>query len=215
MEKAPFGFLTLLLFGFILGLRHAFETDHIAAVSSMVSQTRSLKRASFFGIAWGLGHTFVLLVSGILVLAFKLTIPKQLANLSELLVGVVLVLVGIDALLGRKNNIHAHVDKRQTTLNIYKAFSIGVLHGLAGSAALIILISTAVGTLAAGVVFMLLFGTGSILGMVATSMMIAIPLRHTLKLSQINRALKIIVGGASILIGLGILFTFRASLLKF
>src|SRR3989338_8952425 len=94
-----FQFLTSLGLGFILGLKHALDADHVVAVSTITSQTNSLRKASVLGVAWGIGHTITLLLSGLLILLLKLTIPEKLALSFEFIVGIVLAFLGTDVIL--------------------------------------------------------------------------------------------------------------------
>lgn len=86
--------ITLFGLGFILGLKHALDADHIVAVSTIVSQTKSLKKSSLLGAIWGMGHTTTLFLVGLAILGFKLTLPYKLALSFEFLVGIILVILG-------------------------------------------------------------------------------------------------------------------------
>lgn len=156
---------TTLLFGFLLGMEHALEADHVVAVSTMVSQTQSLFRASLTGISWGIGHTLTLLVAGLVVLFFKVNIPEGVALSLEFVVGVVLVSLGGEILWGyRRKKVHAHPHRHGGRVHDHfhsyarsddhghdhhppsfgKACLVGMIHGLAGSAALMLLVLTTV-----------------------------------------------------------------------
>lgn len=91
--------ITLLGLGFILGLKHALDADHVVAVSTIVSQVRGLKKSSLIGAIWGVGHTTTLLLVGLVILIFKLVIPNKVALFFEILVGFVLVILGIGVLI--------------------------------------------------------------------------------------------------------------------
>ncbi len=192
------GVTSVLLLGFVLGTKHAFETDHVAAVATIVSEQRSIWRSSVVGILWGAGHTTALLAAGLLILAFRLTIPPRLALFFELLVGLMLVGLGLQA-IGRSargfalhrhrhghdgethTHLHLHVGSRATHTHAHlpflrRSFGVGLMHGLAGSGALTLLVLAAVPSLLAGVGYILLFGVGSVLGMVAVSLVIGLPI---------------------------------------
>ena len=104
-------FATLAL-GFVLGMEHALDADHLVAVSTIVSHNKSLKKSSVLGAIWGLGHTSTLFIVGMLVIMFKLTIPEMLALSVEALVGIVLIVLGISVILDikkhRKVHFHSH-----------------------------------------------------------------------------------------------------------
>ncbi len=136
-------FLAMAGFGLMLGLMHAFEPDHIAAVSTIASQTKSMKQASFSGIAWGLGHSFILLLIGFFVLISKTIIPETIASAMEFSAGIILVLLGFDLLIKViKNKIHLHLHRHKKTTHIHfhshkdsyshnhshKSFFVGIVH---------------------------------------------------------------------------------------
>ena len=212
---------TLLGLGFVLGLPHALDADHIVAVSTQVSETKSLKSSSFLGMMWGMGHTTTLLMTGIVVLVFKWSIPDSLALSMEFLVGVLLVVLGVDVLRKiLKNKIHVHLHKHedgkvhshvhahknQTAHNhSHKSFFIGMVHGLAGSAALGLLVLASVETVIEGVLFILCFGIGSILGMMVTTAAIALPFKFFENLNALNKMIHGFVGVASIVLGVAII----------
>ena len=86
--------LTSLFFGFLLGVKHALDADHIVAVTTIVSRSNSLLRSVLVGLSWGIGHNLTLFAVGFAVLVFKLTIPDRLALSMEFIVGVILVILG-------------------------------------------------------------------------------------------------------------------------
>lgn len=127
------GLLSILLLGFTLGIKHSTEPDHIIAVSTIASQTKRLVRSSLSGVFWGLGHTLMLLLFGVTVIALNQHIPGPLALSLELAVGIMLIYLGFT---GFKDN----KQQRPNTQHYHKkSFIIGGIHGLAGSAALVLL----------------------------------------------------------------------------
>ena len=218
MDSAYF---TLLGFGFVVGLKHAFEADHLAAVSTIVSQTRSVKKSSIIGAIWGLGHTTTLLLVGLLLLAFKITIPNSLALSLEFLVGLVLVILGIDVLRkvvrermhfhahthGSKEHVHFHSHKSKNLhTHAHRSFLIGLVHGLAGSAALMLLVLATVDSVVKGLFYILIFGFGSVFGMLLMGGVIALPFLVTSKLDRVNQIVKTVAGAASIFLGVLIMY---------
>src|SRR3989344_5420125 len=105
MSPTIFGVLSL---GFLLGLKHAFDPDHVVAVSTISSQTRNVRTASFCGISWGLGHTSTLLLTGFILLFFRLSISEKLALSFEFLIGLILILLGADSFRNFFLNKHSH-----------------------------------------------------------------------------------------------------------
>jgi sulfite exporter TauE/SafE len=215
--------VTTLLFGFVLGMEHALDADHVVAVSTIVSHSRSLRRSSLIGALWGVGHTVTLFVVGFIVLLLNVNIPERAALSIEFLVGVVLVVLGGQILSGyRKKKAHAHMHRHGEEVHAHfhshalcedhdhnhhphpvrKALLIGMIHGLAGSAALVLLVLSTVHSAAYGLLFILLFGVGSICGMLLMSALIALPFALMAgRFQRINEAVRIAAGVVSILLG--------------
>ena len=212
MSPTIFGVLSL---GFLLGLKHAFDPDHVVAVSTISSQTRNVRTASFCGISWGLGHTSTLLLTGFILLFFRLSISEKLALSFEFLIGLILILLGADSFrnffLNKHSHDHAHGAivhrhahyhmKERSHDHIHKSFFIGIIHGFAGSAAFMFFILSAIGSLPAGLFFILIFGIGSILGMLLISTIIGLPFLFTRKFTQMNNCVQIITATCSIFLG--------------
>ncbi|MEW6242333.1 MAG: sulfite exporter TauE/SafE family protein [Chloroflexota bacterium] len=217
-------FATLAL-GFALGIKHALDADHVVAVSTIVSQYRNPFRATLAGVFWGIGHTTTLLLVGIAVIGFKLAIPDQLALSMEFLVGIVLVILGFQTLwqfLPRKKHahIHDHGDEMHAhehahspvkgeenvqhhALRQHKSLLIGMLHGLAGSAALMLLVLSTIQSAWEGVVYILIFGVGSILGMMVISTLIGLPFSLSSgRFKSINQVIKFAAGTLSVTLGI-------------
>lgn len=213
--------ITLLGLGFILGLKHALDADHVVAVSTIVSQVRGLKKSSLIGAAWGVGHSTTLLLVGLVILIFKLVIPNKVALFFEILVGFILVILGIGVLIKAiKEKIHLHKHKHDNTvhthfhshkespshIHMHKSFMVGMAHGLAGSAALMLLVLTTVKSVSWGLSFILIFGAGSILGMFILSGILSLPFLLTAKFEKIHNNIKILVGIISIILGFTIIY---------
>lgn len=220
----PFHFIALFSTGLLLGLKHALDADHVVAVSAIVSETKSLKRSSFLGALWGAGHTTALLVAGIAVLTFRLTIPTHLALMFEFLVGAMLVLLGIGVLrriLREKIHMHAHAHGSETHVHVHshinssshyhghRSFLVGVVHGLAGTAALALLVLSTVPSLIQGILFILIFGVGSIIGMLSLSAVIGLPFALAGTFSRLETFIKTSAGVAGI--GFGVLIIYQIS----
>ena len=219
--------LSILLIGFLLGVKHAVESDHLAAVATLATGHQSWRATIRQGVAWGIGHTLTLMCVGGAVLILGTAIPPQLAQALELCVGFMLVVLGVDvARRVIRQRIHFHVHRHAdgevhvhahshvehacavtsaklpaigsstAELPILKldhalephqhphlhdvplrALAVGMMHGLAGSAALVVLSLQTVTSLPAGLGYIVVFGLGSIAGMALLSATIAIPLR--------------------------------------
>jgi ABC-type nickel/cobalt efflux system permease component RcnA len=211
--------------GLILGIKHALDADHIIAVSTIVSEYQSLKWASLIGVFWGLGHTVTLFAVGLLVIGFRLTISPRVALSLEFLVALMLVTLGISILwrsFRERIHVHAHAHNPETHAHLHlhgepkeshshrhpfhpmrKPFLVGMVHGLAGSAALMLLVLTTIPSPLAGLGYILIFGVGSVGGMLVLSSMIGLPFIVTARrFTVLNRWTRILAGGASIAFGL-------------
>lgn len=224
MEPSP---VTTLALGFLLGMGHALDADHVVAVSTMISRHRSLRRASLVGIFWGVGHTTTLLLSGALVILLKTTIPAWLALSMELGVGIVLVALGTSVVKGYlAGRVHAHVHQHSNEIHVHFhshaageehdhehpfpdyrcSLLVGMLHGLAGSAALMLLVLATIRTPMLGLAYILVFGAGSILGMLGVSTLLGLPFVLTAKrFASIHRKIRIAAGATSVAYGVWIM----------
>ncbi len=213
--------MTALTLGFILGLKHALDADHILAVTNIVSQTKNLKTSSLIGSFWGFGHTLTLLLVGALLLALKISLPLRLALSFEFIVGIFLVLLGIKVLwdLSRNNlhiHQHTHGQAAHTHLHTHNyslahkhyhtSFLLGMIHGLAGSAALTLLVLASTPTLFQGISFILVFGSGATLGMILLSMLLALPFLFVQQFTKLLKGLQFLAGSLSILLGIFIIY---------
>ena len=221
--------LSLLSLGFLLGLKHALDADHVAAILTIATENRTFWRSSLIGFCWGVGHTVILLVVGTAVLLFKLTIPSAWAKLFEVAVGLMLVGLGLSvaiALWRERVHLHAHWhehgeqhrhlhshsrgahhDHLHRFRLEYKSLAVGMVHGLAGSAALLLLVLAAVPSLGVGLVYILVFGAGSILGMVFLATAMSIPFAMSAeRTARVHQTLRAAAALFSIVLGSTILF---------
>ncbi|OES44707.1 sulfite exporter TauE/SafE family protein [Domibacillus iocasae] len=195
------GLLSILLLGFTLGIKHATEPDHVIAVSTIASRTKKLSRSSLAGVFWGLGHTATLLLIGVTAVALGRHIPENVATLLEFFVGVMLVYLGLNGV--RKSRTveedgrHQHFHK--------KSFVIGVIHGLAGSAAMVLLTATTANTGSEAFQFILIFGAGTVVGMLLFTTLLGLPFLITSK-KAIPIMLMRITSVISVLYGLYYMF---------
>lgn len=204
---------SMLALGFSLGLRHAFEADHIAAVTTIVSDRKNLFSAGLVGGIWGIGHTISLLAVGIIVILLKMQISERTETMLEISVGVMLVLLGLN--LFRKlffthtehqvpTNDDSQPDKlekkEKKSFFRMRSLIVGMVHGLAGSGALTLLIASSIPEPTMGLFFLLLFGLGSIGGMMLASLIFSLPFHFTaLKFAGLNKLLQVFAG----IIGIG------------
>ncbi len=223
--------LSVLGLGFLIGMKHALEADHVAAVASLASGGKSIGETTRMGVAWGLGHTVTLFLIGSVVLVLDWMVPETIALILEFVVGLMLVGLGIDVMVRmtrRKAHFHAHAHgdahhfhahrhapegKHDAPAHTHahprglpiRALLVGIVHGLAGSAALVLLTLSTIQSLWLGLAYMLLFGLGSVVGMAILSCAIALPLRFTAaRLTWAFRGLTAGVGAATVVLGVSI-----------
>jgi len=221
--------LSILMVGLLLGMQHATEADHLAAVATLATRQGTLGQSVRQGVAWGVGHALTLLAFGGAVLLLGQAISPGLEQALETAVGAMLVLLGADVLrrlVGdrihfhvhrhgpRVAHVHAHSHRgegphaesahrhphpRRWPL---RALAVGMMHGLAGSAALVVLALQALPSTGLGLGYIALFGLGSIAGMALLSAVVALPLRlSSRRLTGVHRAVNGLVGVASCALG--------------
>jgi ABC-type nickel/cobalt efflux system permease component RcnA len=212
--------------GLLLGIQHALDPDHLIAVSTIVSEQKNFKWASLIGVFWGLGHTTTLFIVGMLVIGLRVTIPPRLGSGLELLVALMLVILGVNVL--RKSfgaervhlHTHSHNPETHTHFHVHenpkqdhghghpfkamrRPFIVGMVHGLAGSAALMLLVLSTIESPLGGLLYIVIFGLGSVGGMLLLSGIIGLPFILTAqRFTLMNRWIRVIAGVASITFGL-------------
>jgi high-affinity nickel permease len=201
--------ISLLVFGLGLGLKHAIEADHLAAVSTIVSERKSILSASLVGGLWGVGHTISLFIAGVVVIFLHIQISERTEQILEFGVALMLIALGVDALrklfrskqihlhthhhgdyththphLHDESTAHTHQDSNGTHHNLTlsaRPLIVGMIHGLAGSGALMLLVLSTISSPAVGLTYILIFGIGSIGGMMLMSMLVSLPIQLTAK----------------------------------
>ncbi len=242
---------SILALGFLIGMRHTLEADHVAAVAALTARAGSVRQAVPLGLAWAAGHTVTLAAFALAVLAADAAMPEQLAGYLELAVGVMLIALGADVLVRLvRDRIHFHVhrhDKGVVHFHAHshagetaraiarhhqshghghghrrgfkvRAFLVGIMHGMAGSAVLIVLSLQTAPSTAVGLAMIALFGAGSMLGMGLLTAVIAWPLAHWGRwgrwglgqgraLTWLHNGAKAGIGVLTIALGTGIVIT--------
>lgn len=190
--------LGVLALGFVLGMRHATDPDHVAAVTTIVTQQRSLARAARTGALWGIGHTATILLAGGAIIALRVqvsAIPSRVGLSLEFAVAVMLIVLGLVTLAG---------GERRVADSTARPLAVGFIHGLAGSAAVATLPQVALipdPRWAAG--YLAVFGAGTVAGMLLVTIAIAAPsLFASRRFTGMNRTLRVASGVASIAFGL-------------
>ena len=206
--------------GSLLGMRHALEPDHLAAVSTLVTGERNSIKAALLGVCWGLGHTFSLIVVGTILVILRAEMPARVADGFELCVALMLIGLGLRAIYlaarqgpsgpshvhhhGHTVHVHegtpAHIHIGTWTLARRPLF-VGAIHGLAGSGALTALVVTTLPSTPARVAYMALFGLGSTIGMAALSGVLGWPLARVGSHHAVARGVSFAVGCVSTALG--------------
>ena len=209
---ASIGAFGLLGLGLVYGLKHATEADHIVAVSAIVSEHKKLARAAIVGALWGAGHTASLVVVGAIVLALKIAIPERVAGWLEFAVALMIIGLGVMAFrraLSGRSDFHIHEEapvdghSHEVARIGIKPTIVGAVHGLAGSAALTLLVLTQISSPLLGLLYLAVFGVGSILGMLLMSGIVGLPfVLSSRKLGGVNYQLQMWAGTLSVLFGL-------------
>jgi cytochrome c biogenesis protein CcdA len=245
--------VSIVTLGFLLGMRHATDADHVIAVATIVGRERYLGGALRIGTAWGLGHFLtILLVGGVMILT-GVTIPPNLALASEFMVGVMLVVLGVQSLMDvklwicdrhgatptRHHHAHAHahgdyahrhahghgvrdhghrddatplasLDRRLRNQRLYqltRPLVVGIVHGLAGSAAATLLVMAAIHDSLWALVYLALFGAGTIVGMIIVTFLIAVPVSHSADWRpRWTALLRVGLGALSVVFGVVLMF---------
>jgi sulfite exporter TauE/SafE len=207
--------LAVLGAGFVIGLRHALDADHLAAVSAIVSDRKSFWSSSIVGGLWGVGHTISLFAIGLLVILLKIEVSVTAETYLEAAVGVMLVLLGLNVLRklffaetvhahshhhnGHEHgHIHAHAQgeaERQHHGFSPRSVIVGMVHGLAGSGGLMLLVLPSIESSSIALLFILIFGVGSIGGMMVMSFLMGLPLHFTAgRFDTLNKGLRVFAG---------------------
>jgi high-affinity nickel permease len=179
------------------GIVHAFEADHLLAVSNIVTQRNSILHSMKDGICWGLGHTSIILIMGVIMIVCKVQIRPHYFHYFEALVGIMLVVIGVYRLYKLIKHFTitqqptASFDQMNPSKNLHKAsYGIGLMHGLAGSGELVLLVMIQIISPTIGLLYLLLFSVGTILGMLVAAALCSIPFSK--KMLQAN-LLKIVL----------------------
>lgn len=233
------GAIAALVLGFLLGLKHATDADHVVAVSTIVSEYRNAWRGIWVGASWGLGHTTPLLALGIAILLLKEALLgryESVAPAFEFGVGVMLVVLGAQVfwnLRRRRLHMHAHLREADPHVHIHashvvagegepaaehrsffrpgrpffrvKSYFVGIVHGLAGSAAVMLVLLPQISSMWVGLGYLLLFGVGTILSMAAITLLLGVPFAVTGQFERVNRVVAGIAGTSSFVFGFALM----------
>ena len=230
-----------LALGFLLGLRHALDADHLAAVAALGASKEGLRRALANGLSWGIGHALAIGAAGGVALALRSAVPHRLAILFELAASVMLIVLGGLALRGAlRDRLHVHEHRHDGVTHAHlhfhaarhatgaghaeaaapvphrhphparlalRPFVVGCVHGLAGSAALALLVLASLPTVLGGCLYLLFFGAGTTLGMAVMSVLLGVPLVLAQRRAiGVSFALRAAAGVGSLAVGLDLAY---------
>jgi hypothetical protein len=196
---------SILAFGFFLGMRHATDSDHVIAVTTILSQQRKVGSAALTGIFWGIGHSITLLLVGAAIVLFGVVVPERLGMSLEFCVALMLVLLGL-LNLGRfrrsRNEAHEHSYRHGFYLR-FRPVVVGAVHGLAGSAAVALLVLPMIRKPVWALFYLFILAAGTIAGMLLITAVIAIPLTYSAnRFQSFNRYVSGAAGAVSLVFGL-------------
>jgi high-affinity nickel-transport protein len=195
--------LSVGLLGLLLGLKHATDADHVVAVTTMVAREQSFRRAAWIGGLWGIGHSLTVFIVGGAIVVFRMVIPPRVGLGLEFGVALMLILIGFTNLRGNHADEgaqgHLHPHKCKTRLPVM----VGIVHGLAGSAAVAILVLAAIPDVWWALAYLFVFGIGTIVGMLVVTGLIAAPVVYARERSlHCQRRIRLVAGTLSIAFGL-------------
>jgi high-affinity nickel-transport protein len=250
--EAMLSLLTIIGVGFVLGIRHATDPDHVIAVTTIVSRQQSIRHAGLIGALWGLGHTITIVLVGTGIIVFNLAIPARVGLAMELAVGLMLILLGVMNLTGvtrwvterftpehNAGVVHSHIHRHGGEAHVHththnpdvhlgleekpqgplqqvlqrlglyqllRPLAVGIVHGLAGSAAVALLVLTTIHDPRWAIAYLLVFGLGTIAGMMVITMLLGVPFAYTGRFANFNRGLAVASGLISVAFGLFITY---------
>jgi ABC-type nickel/cobalt efflux system permease component RcnA len=208
--------------GLLLGMRHSTDADHVVAVSTIVSKQRSIRQAGLIGTIWGLGHTLTIFAVGSLIILFGVVIPPRLGLSMEFSVALMLILLGVLNLTGVMQRVTSYLtrnrkpvptmEKAETLLcrtvgrfGLYQCVRplvIGIVHGMAGSAAVALLVLSTIHSPVWATVYLLIFGAGTMLGMMCMTAVMAVPLAYAgNRFTSVSRVFSVASGVVSVCFG--------------
>ena len=239
--------VSILMLGFVMGMRHALDADHVAAVAALSTRSESWRANAVRGSVWGLGHMIMLSAVGGLCLLFETAVSEQWARRLELAAGVMLLVLGGDLLwrlvrrrihvhVHRHDDgtvhwhahghpaeepsashrhehvhsdtgiIHTHEHRHHDHRHGHKSIFVGMVHGMAGSGALMLAVLSSIESVPMGLAYIAIFGAGSIASMAAMSALIGLPFSRAGDYRRLNLALRYMAAAITLAIGIGLVY---------
>ena len=197
---------TLLGLGLLLGLRHAADPDHVVAVTAIAARTRRVFPATLLGVVWGLGHALTLFMVGVGIILFNWIVPPRVGLAMEFCVALALVTVGL-LNLGHPRQRTSDLDRGAGRPPAGRAFVVGLVHGLAGSAAVALLVLATVREPGWACGYLLVFGLGTLVGMALITTGFALPVATAAGAwGGAGRLIRLSTGALSLVLGLWLVY---------
>ena len=221
------GLLTFIAIGFLLGMRHATDADHVVAVSTIVTREHDIRRSAWIGVAWGIGHTLTILAVGGAIILFRITVAPRVGVGMELAVALMLIVLGLKNVGGtladgpghpKPNSGHTHEHshdvpaldhwfERFASYQLVRPLIVGIVHGLAGSAAIALLVLSTISNVTWSVAYLAVFGVGTILGMMLITLTIGSTFAYgQRRFSSVARHFRLAAGLVSLAFGVFIAY---------
>jgi len=222
----------IIIAGLMIGLVHAFEPDHLSAVSTQLLKKNNNSRkldlrnltviSSLRGALWGMGHTSSIIIIGLLIAGLSLNIPDDFFISAEVLVGLMLITLAIftftNKSIFKQKHVHPHThsdgishthshEHNENHKHGHKAYLIGCVHGIAGSGSLVALFASTMNGFDMMIYFLILFGIGSIIGMTVASGVMGLPFILLSKVNSMTKYLRYTIASVTFIIGLNIIIT--------
>ncbi|MDQ8164893.1 MAG: high-affinity nickel-transport family protein [Gemmatimonadota bacterium] len=195
--------LSVAALGFLLGLKHATDADHIVAVTAIVARERKFSRAARIGALWGVGHSITVLAIGGALVAFRLTIPSRLGLGLEFGVALMLIVLGFSNLRAGGGAAQPDAEAIARSRDGLRPLVIGVVHGLAGSAAVTLLVLAVIPETILALAYLVVFGLGTIAGMAFVTFLVAAPAVYAAtRVVRLQRGIRLAAGTLSLVFGL-------------
>ncbi len=188
----------LLVVGLLLGVRHATDADHVIAVAALVSREKRTSVISKLGAMWGAGHMLTVFLVGGTIIALGVVIPPRVALVFELAVGLMLIVIGLFTLFGSHEAAAARTAAR--------SFGVGMVHGLAGSTAIALMILATIRDVRTALLYLLIFSLGTVAGMTVVTFAMAVPLAFATRAQKVQRAIARVAGLASVAFGFVVIY---------
>ncbi|MDM5340172.1 sulfite exporter TauE/SafE family protein [Fictibacillus enclensis] len=199
--------LTILLMAMLLGLKHALDPDHLVAVTTIVSEKKKARFSALVGAWWGVGHMTTILVVGSAIIYFNLFVSHSVEMLLEGVVGVMIIYLGVKAFYTlRASHKHEHAVSGSGSRWMLRPLIVGLLHGLAGSTGVAYLFLSTIQDKYLGVIYLLVFGAGTLISMVLATLLIGLPYSWSSDHKKINLLLTRFTGVLSVCFGVYYLY---------